>query len=739
MKRIVLACAFVIVGLSGSAMGQGVIIPGPCRRCPPRPIPQPLPHVLDIKSITISTAINSQVASTKVVQVFRNDTPYVLEGTYLFPIPESASVSDFAIYDGNFRMAGEVVQRGKAREIYNEIVRKMRDPGLLEYSGKNLIEADVFPIPPRSDKKIELTYSQVLTAESGVVSYKYPLGTGRNLVERPAATVAGTVQIESPAGIRNVFSPTHQISVSNEGDRKAKLSFEASGRDAQNDFQLYYSLSEKEFGLSLLTYREPGQPGYFLMLLSPKNAISESQRLPKEIVFVLDTSGSMSGEKIDSAKAALRFGVESLDERDTFNVISFSGEVHLMSEGLIEATRENKKKGLNFIANLRAEGGTNIDETLVNAFHLFEESKKPQMIVFLTDGQPTVGVTDLKSIYKDVENANTAHVRLFSFGVGYDVNTTLLDKLSADNRGVSDYIQPHENLEVKVSNFFAKVNYPVLSGLALNMGGVETENTYPKSLPDLFKGSQVVLVGRYMKPSGETTIKLSGDVNGERETFTFDGKDFPSEARANDFLPRLWAVRRVGYLLEQIRLNGEAKELVDEIVSLGTRYGIVTPYTSFLVTEPPRDDEGRPIPLNSPGDGRPYTPYARRGAKGRDKDYSGQPGVGNGTGSGAVKQSVAEKGLQESVLVTDGLVDMTLKVEERPPLMRIVGGKTFLHVDSVWTDTEYKEDTKLPRVEVTYGSKEFFDLIAALPKLSEYFSLGQKVIVIYDGKVYSVK
>ncbi|MGH9824715.1 MAG: VIT domain-containing protein, partial [Blastocatellia bacterium] len=448
MKSFAAACFLIVVGLSVTALGQGVILPQPCRRCPPVPMPRPypMPRVLRVKSIKITTKIDSQVATTKVEQVFFNDSAYTLEGTYFFPIPESAAVSDFAIYNGDKRMGGEVVEKAKARQIYNDIVRKMRDPGLLEYSGKNLIEADVYPIPPMSDKRIEVTYSQVLKAEGGTISYRYPLGTGRNVLPQPAERIAGSVEVSSPVDIKNVFSPSHNISTSKDGDRRVRLSFEGNGQDAQRDFQLYYSLSDKEFGLSLLTYREPGQDGYFLMLISPKNAITDAQRQPKDIVFVLDTSGSMSGEKIDNAKAALKFGVESLDSRDRFDIISFSGEEHLMSAELLEATGEAKKKGVGFIQDLRAEGGTNINDTLVKAFKLFESSKRPQMIVFLTDGQPTVGVTDFNTIYKNVANANSAHVRLFSFGVGYDVNTTLLDKLSADNRGTSDYIEPHENL-----------------------------------------------------------------------------------------------------------------------------------------------------------------------------------------------------------------------------------------------------------------------------------------------------
>ena len=301
----------LVVFLSGVAYGQGVIIPD-CRPCPPRPIPRPhpIPRAVKVKSVKITTKINAQVATTKVEQVFENDTPYRLEGSYFFPIPESASITDFAIFNGDKRMAAEMMERNKARQIYNEIVRKMIDPGLLEYAGKDLFQANVFPIEPGTTRKIELSYTQDLKNEAGTVSYRYELGSGRRILSQPIGQIAASVEIVSPIDLKSVFSPSHKISVNRHGERRATLSFEGTGEEAQKDFQLYYSLSEKEFGLSLLTHREPGKDGYFLLLISPKVNVGEQERAPKDVVFVFDTSGSMSGEKIEKAKAALRFGVE---------------------------------------------------------------------------------------------------------------------------------------------------------------------------------------------------------------------------------------------------------------------------------------------------------------------------------------------------------------------------------------------------------------------------------------------
>src|SRR2546421_2630423 len=573
--------------VTAPADAQGVIVPGPCTRCPDGPRPVQLPRALPVKSITIDTKISAQVATTHVEQVFRNDTDATLEGTYFFPIPEAASVAEFAIWNGDQRLVGEVRSRDEARRIYNDIVRRMRDPGLLEYAGHDLFQASIFPIPPHSDKKLELTYTQVLKAEGGTVAYRYPLGTGRQIVPS-IGTVSGRVEIEGREAVRNVYSPSHEIEVTRKGGRQARVSFESKEGAEPQDFQLFYTLSDADFGMTLLTHREPGKQGYFLLTISPKDDVAEAEYAAKDIVFVLDTSGSMAeAGKMEKARAALLFGVRSLRAEDRFNVINFAGEGHLMSAELGQADAAGKSRGEEFINQLRPVGGTNINGALLAAMRQVERSERPRMLVFLTDGRPTVGETNVGRIVENARRERVAGVRLFTFGVGYDVNTALLDKLAAAEGGVAEYVEPKEDLEVKVSNFFTKINHPVLTDLALDMGGVETDLIYPREMPDIFRGTQVTLIGRYRNQYDlrSAVLRLTGRTGASARTFTYEGVDFPVTEERNDFLPRLWATRRVGWLMEQIRTNGEQKELTDEIVDLGTRYGIVTPYTSYLAVE----------------------------------------------------------------------------------------------------------------------------------------------------------
>jgi hypothetical protein len=737
---ICLTMILLILGASAVVSAQGVIVPGPCRRCPTPPRPVTLPRALPVKSIKIDTKIAGQVATTHVEQIFRNDTDAVLEGTYIFPIPETASITEFAIWDGDRKLVGEVRSREEARRIYDEIVRRQRDPGLLEYAGKNLFQASIFPIPAHSDKKLELTYTQVLSAESGTVSYRYPLGTGRNLAQ--IGLVSGRVEIDGKEPVRNVYSPSHQIDLAHHGSRNALLSFEAKPGQESQDFQLFYTISREDFGLSLLTHREPGKDGYFLMMLSPKDDWSETEYAAKDIVFVLDTSGSMNEEgKMEKARAALLFGVKSLRDTDRFNVISFAGEERLMESGMIQANASGRARGEAFVSKLRATGGTNINDAVRAALKQFSASDRPKMLVFMTDGLPTVGETNIARIIENVRGARVPGVRLFTFGVGYDVNTALLDKLAAENGGVADYVEPKENLEVKVSNFFAKINYPVLTDLTLNMGGVETDLIYPRNLPDLFKGTQVTLIGRYQNEDDlhRINVLLTGKTGHASRTYTFENLRFPLKEDDNDFLPRLWATRRVGWLMEQIRTNGEQKELRDEIVDLGTRYGIVTPYTSYLALEPgavatddalrvtggERRRAERPMVLQNAPSTATYS-AARAGAMAPPKEAAKAD-----TGAIAVQQSKRDRAQQEIMTLSEDK-------DTRSSAVRNVGAKTFYLRDGVWTDAEFKADARKPETTLTFGSDEYFALLKREPRLAEYFALGESVVVVYEGRVYRV-
>ena len=706
------------------ANAQGVIVPGPCDRCPRPPRPVTLPRTLPIKSININTKIVSQVATTHLEQVFRNDTDATLEGTYLFPIPESASIVEFAIWDGDRRLVGEVRSREEARRIYDEIVRRQRDPGLLEYAGKDLFQASIFPIAPHSDKKLELTYTQVLKAESSTVAYRYPLGIGRQVTE--IGSVSGRIELDSKDPVRNIYSPSHEISVKRSGKRKSTISFETASGQQPQDFQLFYTVSSQDFGITLLTHREAGKDGYFLLIISPKDDWSEQEYASKDIVFVLDTSGSMAEEgKMEKARAALLYGIRILRPKDRFNVIAFAGEERLMESGLIAADDEGRKRGEAFVQALRPVGGTNINEALLASMRQFRPGDRPRMIVFMTDGLPTAGETNMTRIVENARQARIPGLRLFTFGVGYNVNTTLLDKLAADNGGVADYVEPKEDLEAKVSNFFAKVNNPVLTDLRLDMAGVETELMYPRTLPDVFKGSQVTLIGRYRNAidMDYVRLQLNGKSGGLNKNFIYNNQRYPLREDANDFLPRLWATRRVGWLMEQVRSNGEQAELRDEIVDLGTRYGIVTPYTSYLALEPNAAPQSI---VSSPRNVVGGTGTAMNRASAPPPKAAESRAM---TGLAGVQESKRARAQQDAERFDKDSLSGAVKT---------IGGKTFYLREGIWNDAEFKAASKLPETSIKFGSNDYFALLKEKPRLADFFSLGEKVVVVFEGRVYRV-
>jgi Ca-activated chloride channel family protein len=470
-------------------------------------------------------------------------------------------------------------------------------------------------------------------------------------------------------------------------------------------------------------------------MISPKYDWSEQEYSAKDIVFVVDTSGSMAEEgKIEKARAALLYGVRILRPQDRFNIISFAGDEHLMEAGLIPADDKGRARGEAFVKALKPVGGTNINQSLLASLRQFSETdrERPKMLVFMTDGLPTVDETNVTKIVDNVRKASKPGVRLFTFGVGYDVNTALLDKLAAENGGVADYVEPKEDLEVKVSNFFSKVNYPVLTDLQLDMGGAETDLIYPRAIPDLFRGSQVMLIGRYSNPSDLNSIqmRLTGKAGGTSRTYTYPNLSFPLRSDANDYLPRLWATRRVGWLMEQVRTNGEQKELRDEIVDLGTRYGIVTPYTSYLALENDREI------TQYTGGGQPVTrrKAASSGGFGNVMNMpmaapSPQAQVNVVTGADAVQLSKTAREQQEV---------RQLKDETRTDAVRRVAGKTFYLIDGVWTDSEFKAESGLPETVLVFGSEEYFALLKQQAKLGSYFSLGERVVVVFEGRVYRV-
>ena len=594
---------------SGSlpCFGAGLIIvddahwrPGPWPPIPPPPWPPPFPPPrpyafapLDVDYVKVHTRITDQVAVTAVDQEFYNPNPARLEGTFVFPVPKGAHIDKFTMEIDGKQVEAELLPAEKARRIYEDIVRKLKDPALLEYAGRDIFKVRIFPIEPNSKKRITLSYTELLKADDGLVSYVLPLNTEK-FSAKPIRNVSVQVDLESKRPLKSIYSPSHSVEVKRHGADRATAGYEATDVRPDTDFALYFAPEKDEIGVNLLTHRQGDEDGYFLLLASPGVDVKERQVVMKDIAFVLDTSGSMAGKKLDQAKKALQFCVENLNDGDRFEIIRFSTEVEPLFDQLVKATKQNRARADDFIKDLRPMGGTAIDDALRKALALRPGGEdRPFVVIFLTDGRPTIGTTDEEQIIANVKKENDGRTRIFCFGIGTDVNTHLLDRITEDTRAVSQYVLPDEDLEVKVSSFFSKIKEPVLANPTLRFtGDIRATKLYPSPLPDLFKGEQLVLVGRY-SGKGDAAVTVEGAVNGAARKFTYE-VSFPEEASRNEFIPRLWATRRVGYLLDEIRLHGENAELRDEVTELARKYSIVTPYTAYLILE---DETHRNVPM----------------------------------------------------------------------------------------------------------------------------------------------
>jgi len=706
-----LATLTLIGGLSvisaSTLLAQGFIIPRPLTEIPPIAAPQ-------LVSETIHLRVTNQVGQFRVEQTFRNTSRYPVEGIYYFPLPEGAQVTDFALYINGKRVKGKLLSREEARRIYEDIVRRYRDPALLEYINGSLFRASIFPIPPQGERKIEIAFTQVFPQHQDLYEISYPLlqrNPAGKTREPGEGNLVVTVDIRADTPIRTVYSSTHRVEIVHKSDRQVLVSYEGKLRDAGKVFSLFYGLTEDPLGMYLLTYREKGKPGFFLFLLSPKYELKPEEIEPKDLVFVLDVSGSMAGEKIKQAQKALEYCLENLGEEDRFNILAFSSQVRSFRDHLVTPA-DSRKEALEFVRNLEARGGTNIHEALLQALSMRESSPRTFTVLFLTDGRPTVGVTVDTEILKAIRDKNTQRTRIFCFGVGYDVNTFLLDKISEETNAAVTYIKPDEDLEVKLSAFFEKIRYPVLTNLEVTFHNIEVEDVYPQKIPDLFKGSQLILFGRYRK-AGEARVEVQGDLRAARKVY-ISSFDFPEENTKNDFIPPLWASRKIGYLLDEIRYHGESKELKDEIIRLSEEYGIVTPYTSYLAREP-RILAAQP-PGGAPG-ARPLVPPGD--IQMMLKSYEGfaaRPSAAPRAGRSAVQIS---KGIQ-------ALKAIQAAGESVSSTVRFIRGRTFVLKDSVWVEKGYSESART--LEIRFGSEAYFELLRLRPEIQVFLSLGDQVI-----------
>ena len=683
--------AFALAGsVAAPASAQGWIEPI-------RPFPSG--SIERIRS-AVQVAVAARIARVTVEEWFRNTGPGLGEGTYLYPLPGEAVFSDFSLWQGDRELKGETMDASQARGIYETIVRQKRDPALVELAGHGLLRARVFPINPGETRKITLRYTQILDRAGDAWRFRYVGGPSGS-----AASRSFRLEVDSAARFGEPYSPTHRVSVTRSGGGLAVTLADSSW---SGDLELLLPLARGLVGMSLLTQQPVGEDGYFMLLLAPRQE-AQAVTLHRDLVAVLDVSGSMSGEKLDQAKAALVQLLGTLRPSDRFRVITFSSDVRRYAPGWTDASGEHVRDAQQWVRALLAEGGTNIAGALGEAFAVAPAEGALGVVVFLTDGMPTVGETDPERIANAAEQ-NRGAFRVFSFGIGYDVNTYVLDRLTERARGTTEYIQPGGDIERAVGSLAAKVSSPVLTDLTLRADGSDLYDAQPGSLPDLFAGDELVVFGRFRGVGrGEWGVAVTGRRNGHEERFATSAAATPQSGA--DYIPQLWAARKAGALAREIRLHGQNPEIVNELKRLALRYGILTEYTSYLVQEPnqvvvrPLLDRVAPAPAAQVG--ALSVDQARREAK-----------------SAAVANAAEAADMDEA-----------MRGRVAGQASRRVGGRLFVRRDSVWTDVAHGDS--LPVVRVAAFSDAYFALLRALPELVKPAALEPAVLVA--GRRVSVK
>lgn len=697
---------------------------------PGRPLP-PVNNMVTVEEYVVEARIEGPAALVRVTQTFRNQGGGVVEGQFIFPLPADAAVSDLQMRVDGTVLEGKVMRADEARSIYEAIVRQQRDPALLQYIGQGLFQTNVFPIPPGESRTIQLTYTQIVSQDQGLYRFRYPLGSGFNALGEQGGLRLRVELVDQP-GLRTIYSPNWGATLRRINDESAEIVFLGAGSTPESFFDVYWGSDDSAIGANLLSYQPVEEDGYFALLLAPGIEQIESNVAERDIVLVVDVSGSMEGEKMQQARDAAKFIVDHVNPGDRINLISFSTGVRLWSNQLEELDADMVADAHEWIERLEAGGSTDINRALLEALALIDarseaEAQRPVYVLFMTDGLPTQGETDPWRIYDNADRyaPDDATLRLFTFGVGYDVNTILLDTLSKELGGRSTYVLPEERIDEAVSSFYQGISMPVLTNVELEFDGEPViDELYPFPLPDLFAGEQLVVVGRY-RGGADVSVVVRGDVNGTPQEFRFDDLELRDRG-GEPFVARLWASRKIGVLMEQIRRSGPDDEVIDAIVELSLRYGIVTPYTAYLVEEP---DMGVSMPgggaptANTGGGAAPIeiAPNARAYAVDAAQEAAAMPA----SGEAAVAASQVQNQMQIATTV------------ENREAAQFVSGKTFVQQGWVsgpdgtslpfWVDTAYKKEMRLLWVE--FGSDNYFAL-AQQPNMAEWLAVGHEIVIV---------
>lgn len=696
---------------------------------------------VQITEVRVGVVILQQVATTLMEISVKNPTSQRLEAEMVIPVPNGATIRGFTFQGTATEPTAKLLPQEEARKIYNEIVSKMRDPAILEFIGYNLVRSSVFPVEPNGTQKIRLTYEQLLPADGNRIDYVLP----RTESVEYQVPWKISVRIQHSKPISTVYSPSHALETQRLSQTALDVQIAKPAVNTPGSFLLSYLLASEEVTASLFTYPDPAiNGGYFMLLAGLPTAPSNGNSLIKrEVTLVFDRSGSMNGEKMDQVRESALQVIEGLEPNEAFNIIIYNEYADLFSKAPVLKTKENIQAARQFLNSVQPRGGTNIHDALVEAFRQKPIEGYLPIVLFLTDGLPTIGKTSEEEIAQIAVKANPHKRRVFTFGVGVDVNTPLLERVASDTRATATFVFPKENVEVKVGQVFKRLSGPILADPVieyLNPQGTQALgrvlDVFPSKLPDIFEGDQLILLGQYV---GEEplTFRVTGNYLGQPKTFQFSFHLDKATTR-NAFVPRLWASRKIAILIEEIRRQGaqvdilkpapkqnlKLQELIDEIIRLSTQFGILTEYTAFFAQEG-TDLSNKEDILRTVGKNFQERAYSCR------------------SGWGSVNQELnSQFGKNQSVVnPTNDYYDQTMK---RVSVSRVqqVNDRTFYQREGCWVDSRLVEKIEIkPDRVISIDSQEFYDLAQKLANQGRQgcFALKGDIYILVDGELLLIK
>ena len=694
---------------------------------------------VSISAVAAEVRIDDQLAVTVMDIDLRNHGRRRAEAQLVIPVPKGAVVRGFGFKGAGGELTTRLIDREEARRTYDAIVAQMKDPALLEFIGFNLIKSSAFPIEPMREQTIRVTYENLLESDGNRLDYILP--RTESLAYRVPWRIK--VEIRSSLPVSTVYSPSHDMKLERKtpGVWSGQIS-EGAGNEP-GGFLLSILQEAGEVSASFIAYPdEAAGGGYFLLLAGPPSDLkpAEAAAIRREVILVIDRSGSMSGAKIKQAREAARQVLEGLEEGERFNILIYSSSVESFAAGPVEKTAESMRRARAYLKGLRPSGGTNIHDALKKALDQEHDGKTLPLVLFLTDGLPTVGKTSERAIKRLAEESNPHRRRIFTFGVGVDVNAPLLDNLAEQSRACSTYVLPREDVEVKVARTFRRLTAPILADPKVEVSGTSlfssgrAMDVLPENPPDLYEGERLILLGRYIG-TDPLTFVISGNYLGESRSFSFDF-DLSSSKVKNAYVPRLWASRRIADLIDDIRQAGgdtgglpprsaihsdpKLKELVDEVIRLSTTFGILTEYTAFLAT-----DGGRIQPMAE--------------VRSRAFDRMEERAAGVRTGAGAVNQSLNFSRMKRKTSSNRRNVYVDEDMHEvSTDRVQQVNDLAFFNQGGRWIDgrTIARGRDAEPERTVEFGTEDYGRLVERLVSLNRHgvLALAGEVLIELDGE-----